>query len=198
MARVQAERIASYTRSDWEGDEVTAFYRCTGCSAPILTRSRTGDEGWRHAERQIYPKRPEIAQVVPAPIAQSIREAHRCHEAGAYIACVVMCRRVLEALCAHLLPKAGGTLATRIEHLHKAGHLDVRMLEWATALREDGNLAAHETEYAFNKHESRALLDFSESIIEQVLVTTSKFEAFKQQRAQRKARPEVAKAPDET
>ncbi len=196
-ASVDAQEIGSTIVDGWTGDTGDyVFLRCRKCDRPIVMKMDlkypdldTGPERGSRGTR-VYPAPPRVGRPgVPAQIDASINEAHVCFEAGAYLACAVMCRRTLETLTAHHLPKAKGTLAKRVETLHKDGVINDTLAAWAKALREDGNLAAHEPEAQLDAGDARPLLEFSEALVDFVFVLNARFKQFEERRAKRKAAP---------
>jgi hypothetical protein len=79
---------------------------------------------------------------LPANILATLEEAVACHAAGAFKACALMVRRVLEELCEDKGAK-GGNLKQRIEGLKTVAVIPDELLSAADELRILGNDAAH-------------------------------------------------------
>ena len=71
-----------------------------------------------------------------------------------------MCRRTLEGVCSHHLGKVRN-LSQSLKDLHSKQVIDDRLYEWATALRDDGNLAAHDISARISHEDAEDLVDFS-------------------------------------
>ena len=82
------------------------------------------------------------ATALPQAIANSLAEAVACHGAGAYRACALMVRRVLEELCADL-NATGRDLKSRLGNLGANVVVPLELLNAADELRILGNDAAH-------------------------------------------------------
>lgn len=82
------------------------------------------------------------ATSLPSKILSSLEEAVACHAAGAFKACALMVRRVLEELCEDKDAK-GANLKTRIEALKAVAVIPNELLVAADELRILGNDAAH-------------------------------------------------------
>jgi hypothetical protein len=91
-----------------------------------------------------YP--PEVidfdASNLPAAILASLEEAVTCHANGAYRACALMVRRVLEELCADR-GATGANLKARLQKLGGTVVVPTELLDAADELRLLGNDAAH-------------------------------------------------------
>lgn len=79
---------------------------------------------------------------LPKPILKTLEEAVLCHGAGAYRACALMVRRVLEELCEDR-KATGANLFERLKALKSSVILPDDLLEAANELRLLGNDAAH-------------------------------------------------------
>ncbi|WP_119256267.1 DUF4145 domain-containing protein [Shinella zoogloeoides] len=103
----------------------------------VASDSRTGN-------RACYP--PELidfdATALPDKILSSLQEAVACHAAGAFKACALMVRRVLEELCEDKAAN-GANLKARIAALKGVAVIPDELLAAADELRILGNDAAH-------------------------------------------------------
>ncbi len=182
-------------QSDDEGqmDYRVCFCQCPGCSYPMLAlQTQTwGDEEWDPPER-VWPAKKSIDWQVPGRIRESLEEAQTCLDSKAYVAAALMCRRTLEAFCKHHNAE-GKTLYQKIEHLYQAEKIDERLNSWAEALREDGNLAAHDPGAIFTRDNASDLVDFTRAFVDYAFVLTAKFDQFKARRA--KVKPKVPPLP---
>ena len=119
----------------------------------------------------------EANALIPDIVRVSLEDANKCHRAGVYTACAVMCGRALEGLGVHYGMEGKG-LHYQLRELLKRGLIDERLWKWADALRMSRNTAAHATGEKISKQDATDLLDFLNAICEYVFVLTPKFEAF--------------------
>ena len=190
-ARVNAEEVAEFIGFDHEiqFDVRYVFLKCPSCITPLLTfRWRPGEgEPWDSA-RRLYPPIRRLSFRVPTELRRSFQEALRCHESGHYLATALMCRRTLEGVCSHHLGKVRN-LSQSLKDLHSKQVIDDRLYEWATALRDDGNLAAHDISARISHEDAEDLVDFSEAILDYVFVLRDRFVEYKSRRAKRGVKP---------
>jgi hypothetical protein len=135
---------------------------------------------------RVYPpaERRELGLAVPENIQNAFKEAVLCFKAKAYTASAIMCRKTLEGLCdAHGAKK--GTLAKRLEKLQEEGIIESRLFEWAEALRNLGNEAAHEVDLQTSRQDCEDILEFTEALAQYVFTYRDKFEKFKQRRVEK-------------
>ncbi len=137
---------------------------CPGCQRPVLIRGR--------GEEVHPPPRPQPApEEVPEPIRRDFEEARLCFAAGAYRACAVMARRVVEAMAEDKLgkPHKRVSLSQRIDALCKKGVIRGRLKDSADVLRTVGNDAAHaDAERAVTKEDAQDVLELLSALLEQV------------------------------
>lgn len=114
---------------------------------------------------------------------QSYKEALRCEEAEAWLACVVMVGRTLEAISREHFPSDKAlTTFSGINRLHDEGIISDQLKTWADELRVLRNIGAHATPNQVSEADAREAVDFLKAILENVYDLTPKFEAFKQRR----------------
>lgn len=82
------------------------------------------------------------ATALPGRLLATLEEAIKCHAAGAYRACALMVRRLLEELCDDRKAE-GANLKARLRSLGSANLVPAELLEAADELRLLGNDAAH-------------------------------------------------------
>lgn len=153
--------------------------RCRACGDPLLVRQYDFDDG--PADRLWPPLRHRLWGLQP-PVQIAVDEAVRCLGAGAYVATAMMCRRALEALCRQYYPDIRN-LAWALTQLRSDGIIDAQLAEWASALRESGNLAAHESDADISEEDAEDLLDFTEAILGYVVVLREQFQLFRARRS---------------
>lgn len=158
--------------------------RCPDCDNPFLLQ-RHGIEDHRDWDygnaTTLYPRGRELDATVPKQVAASFNEASSCLTAEAYTACAIMCRRTLEALCAHH-GVGKGTLGENLTKLKKSGVIEQRLFDWADQLRIVGNEAAHDVASVVPKMDARDLLEFTRALVEYVFTFTEAFRKFKERR----------------
>ncbi len=115
--------------------------------------------------------------LLPDIVGDSLEEAEKCYNAGAYSACAVMCGRSLEGLCQHFETKSK-TIAGGIKELLEKKIIDDRLFQWSEALRHQRNLGAHASGEKITKEDARDILDFANAINEYVFVLSKKFDDF--------------------
>jgi hypothetical protein len=170
---------------------------CPKCRAPFLC-IRFGTDHVDHDEygvqewiqwgdpEVIYP-RTEVGMdpSIPKPLADSYLEACRDFSVQGYISSAMMCRRVLEGICAHFKAK-GRSLYEKLSDLKTQGILDSRLYEWSDeALRALGNEAAHDVKVTISKSDAKDVLEFTKAILEYLFMFAQAFAAFKKRREEK-------------
>jgi len=183
-AKVNAEEVAEYIGKDEviDFDNRYIFLKCVSCEKPIVTVQSRPDENeiW-DSPRRIYPPMRRIGFRVPAPLRKSFQEAVGCQESAHYLATALMCRRIIEGVCIHYLGSISN-LASGIQKLREKNIIDERLFDWASALRNDGNLAAHDLEAKISSEDAADLVDFTEAILDYVFVLHDRFMEYKKRR----------------
>ena len=96
--------------------DVFTFAACVRCDRPLLLRrgyhciednAIPQDETYR-----VYPSDETIPEEVPDTVARPYREARLAYKVKLYDACVVMCRKTLEAVCGRYEEGAGELIKT--------------------------------------------------------------------------------------
>lgn len=188
---VAARLVNTYSiREEEESPDETLeflFLKCPECGRPFLAERTNywvgGPHEWHYEQPTvIYPAERALDASVPKAIADSYDEAQRCFRAAAFTASAVMCRRTAEAICVHH-GKNKGVLAQRLKEMLADEIIERRMFEWAEALREVGNEAAHRVDIVVTKEDARDLLDFTRALIEYIFTFTESFKKFRERRA---------------
>jgi hypothetical protein len=97
-----------------------------------------------------------------------------------------MCRKTLEGICsAHGVQER--TLKGSIAKLREKGVIERSLFEWADALRDSGNEAAHDVAVTVSGQDVGDLVEFTHALIEYVFTFQERFEAFRQRRESRRA-----------
>ncbi len=155
------------------------------------------EDRWSDVIR-VYPKPPKSfsSRRIPRVVRQSLDEADRCLQVGAYTAACVMLGRALEALCRDIIKSKSKTkdpvdsskeitLSEGIEKLKDDKIIDDRLYEWSQQLRVFRNLAAHPEEADISREDAGDLQSFVVAIVEYVYDLADRYEEFKR-RSQRK------------
>jgi len=189
-AKVNAEEIAEYIGHEEkiDFDVRYVFLKCASCQEPILTAQWRPDKDqiW-DSPRRLYPPTRRVGFRVPAALRRSFREAVGCQESGHYLATALICRRIIEGICKHYLGSIPN-LAIGIQKLHEEKIIDERLFEWATALRNDGNLAAHDLDAKITSEDASDIVDFTEAILDYVFVLHDRFRQYVKRREDLKKR----------
>src|SRR5213593_4499986 len=143
---------------------------------------------------RLYPPFRRAKPKVPENLRRFFDEALRCLRSRSFLAALLMCRRTLEGVC-HEKGATSGTLDQRVKKLNEAKVIDDRLYAWADALREDGNLAAHDPRPDIGAEDARDVIGFTEAILDYVSVLHDQFERFKERRAKRVTKSGGRKAP---
>jgi len=190
-ARVNADFVACYEHF-CEQDETSYRYyfaKCPVCGEPFVAISGNwGDwddeRHWELPVRYLPRANQPVSRSFPKNIAVAYSEAVNCFKAKAYTATAIICRKTLEGICAeHNIKKPNLALALR--QMLDDGIIDVRLFEWADALRISGNEAAHGVEISFNREDIQDILDFTKALLEYVFTFRDKFEQFKERRSKK-------------
>jgi hypothetical protein len=187
-ARIDAEVLHSYVVSD-DSSLISFRYslaRCPQCSSPLLASQQEGIEEWE-APDLLYPSADSpLSDALPRTIRTAFEEARSCFRAKAYTATAIMCRKTLEGICrAHGIEER--TLKGAIAKLREKGVIERSLFEWADALRDSGNEAAHDVNVMVAAQDASDMVEFTHALIEYVFTFQERFEAFKQRRATRRA-----------
>ena len=181
-ARVDGKLLAEVPyQDDGEPPSRHVFLQCPACGGAILIDQSDYGGGWETFTR-LYPPQRQAHFRLPNNVRLSFDEALKCFQAKAYIAAVLMCRRTLESVCHHHVANMR-TLQHGIEELGRQKIIDGKLVEWADALRRDGNLAAHDPTSKVEQQDASDLVDFTQALLEYVFILEQKFQAFKERRA---------------
>lgn len=187
--RVDGKVIGSYEYHDVDQGPPTkiTLLECPRCQHPILVREEKLWFDWSKPET-IYPCEGDAVNPnLPEEIQTTIREARSCFlRAKAYAASAVMCRKALEGLCATHGIK-GSNLANALHKMKEQGFIEGSLFEWANELRLVGNEAAHDIAVQVSGEDARDLLEFTEAIVEYVIIFRDRFDRFKKRRVIRKS-----------
>ena len=184
-AKVNAKELKQTSADSENGCWQYTFLQCPSCDLPMLAEQE-GSLGHRamvwDPPRRVWPEPPNFSHIIPRNVRNSLIEAARCCECGAFTASVTMTGRALEGLVRHFTDQK--LLGPGILKLHEQEIIDKRLLAWANALRLDRNFAAHATGQTFSADDAEDLLAFATAICEYVFVIDHRFQKFQKRRIQ--------------
>jgi len=186
QAKVIGENRYSLQLDEEPFQQRFTLLQCPRCNAPLLVgqgivRLGDGDSAFSEPYRLFPSPARSLGPAVPETIRRTFSGAEKCHRAGVYEACVLMCRKVLEQIC--LVQNASGkNLAQMIDALKASGVIDKQLYEWADELRLAGNQAAHDVDANLDSTDAGDLLDFTEALAEYIFTLRKKFEEFQLRR----------------
>jgi hypothetical protein len=171
---VEAEIIFEYRYGIEHIDElqcegtIIKLAKCLNCEKPILLSEyfiEIEDNYFSQGGVQLYPdKEPNFVANAPKTIIKPYREAIKCFRASAYEACVIMCRKGIEAICYDKGETKGG-LINKLKNLRDKGFLEDTFYNWSNELREIGNLGAHSHDVEITIQDAKDTLEFFEALI---------------------------------
>jgi hypothetical protein len=136
----------SYTDELQNEGTAVVLSKCLNCESPILVEEQfqcIEDHTFTHSKVQLYPLTDnEALKNAPGIVTGPYKEASKCYRAQAYDACVIMCRKGIEAICLDK-GETKGNLAQRLKILKDKRILDETLYNWANELRLIGNDGAH-------------------------------------------------------
>lgn len=184
---VKAEFVADYKYTYLPDVESTVtFWKCPECNHPFVT-----DIDKIFGLMVLYPP-PDIQlnPELPNKLHFAYEEALSCYKAKAYTATAIMCRKILEGICAEQGVK-GKNLVKSLKELRDKGIIENRLYEWADVLRVSGNEAAHDAGITISSEDAWDILEFTNSLLEYIFVFRGRFEEFKKRRSARPSKQET-------
>lgn len=171
---VETGVIFSYTYDVMHTDELqnegTAILlsKCLNCERPILTEEHfqnIEEHSWSNNKIQLYPLIDNIAlKNAPEIVINPYKEATKCYRAQAYEACVIMCRKGIEAICEDK-GETKGNLAEKLRKLKEKKVLEDTLYNWTNELRLIGNDGAHSHNQIVTQQDAKDSLDFFDALI---------------------------------
>lgn len=192
-AKVDARVQCSYVAPNEFASLRISLAKCPVCNAPFLATEEEDPfvDEWGKPQRLYPPPEVNHAATFPKPIQLAYDEARASYGAGSYTAAAVMCRKALEAIC-HEHGVSERTLAASLKLLRERGVVEQRLYEWAEALRDAGNDAAHDVNVTVSREDASDLLDFTLALGEYLFTFRDRFEEFRKRRASREnGRPKL-------
>lgn len=141
---------------------------CLNCKRPILTEEdfrNIEEHSWVNAKTQLYPYTDNGAlKNAPEAVINPYKEAMKCYRAQAYDACVIMCRKGIEAICMDK-GEVKGNLADKLKKLRDKQLLENTLYYWANELRLIGNDGAHSHDQIVTQQDAKDSIDFFDALI---------------------------------
>lgn len=185
--KVTGKILGKHQEMRYEPPFRVVLLECPICKDAILAHQNLSlienDFEWSNTIRLWPDPEKHIARNIPALVRNSLKEAEKCYDCGAYNACAVMCGKVLESICSVQGIK-NKILAGGLKELLDKQVIDKRIYEWGETLRKHRNIGAHVTEESISKKDAEDLLDFVNAICDYIFVLTDKFTKFMKRKKQ--------------
>jgi hypothetical protein len=147
--------------------EEYSFACCEACTKPaVFYREDMGDGFDKDSCYRLYPPHDRhVGFYLPDVVRASYEEAVGCETCKAWIACVVMVGRALEAICREYDPTSK-TMFGALKAMLANGAISQEMYDRADELRAIRNYAAHATTENITREDAGESLDFLKAILE--------------------------------
>lgn len=160
--------------------------KCLNCGNPILREEEfqnVEDHFWNNSEIQLYPITDNMAlKNAPEIVTRPYQEATKCYRSQAYDACVIMCRKGIEAICMDK-GEVKGNLADKLKSLKNKGILEDTIYKWANELRLIGNDGAHSHDQIVTQEDAKDSIDFFDALITYLYHLISQYDKLKKRRS---------------
>lgn len=167
-----------------EGTEVI-LSKCLNCHGPILSEEQfqnIEEHSWINSKVQLYPVSDNLAlKNAPEIVINPYKEATKCYRAQAYDACVIMCRKGIEAICKDK-GEVKGNLAEKLKSLKDKSVLESTLYSWANELRLIGNDGAHSHDQIVTQQDAKDSLDFFDALITYLYHLVDQYDKLKARR----------------
>jgi len=194
-AKVDAAVLGEHNDNDFFATR-TYLLQCPSCNTALIAESHedfTDDKSVWSRPVRVYPRpKRALGADIPPIVKNSLEEAEKCMQSGAYLAATAMCGRSLEAICRHYKTK-DNYLGGGLKELRDKGVIDARLYQWGEELRDQRNNAAHATDVEIGARDANDVMTFTYAIVDYVFLLTLKFEQF-QKRKNDKANKKQATA----
>jgi len=127
--------VVAYTSS--EGDTVR-WLQCTIC----------GDGAVQRIDKNIYPGVAFGVKLegLPEEVELAYTEARNCMAVDAYVACELICRKILMCVAVEKGAKEGESFSSYLTYLSGKGFITDAMMGWVEIIKKNGNKATHKIE----------------------------------------------------
>ena len=193
-AKVDGEVLGEHNDNDLFATK-TFLLKCPSCDTAIVAESHENYVNektvWSRPVR-VHPRpKRALGTDIPPIVRNSIDEAEKCMQSGAYLAATAMCGRSLEAICRYYDTK-DSYLVGGLKELRDRGVIDSRLYQWSEELRDQRNNAAHATDTEIGAQDANDVMTFTYAIIDYVFLLAQKFEQFQQRKKERAEKKAVA------
>jgi len=188
---VDSELLYEYDRDEYRNDVlqgggvVVKLFRCPRCQAPFLIEIDYGydmDQSWENSNNQLFPSSDNKAiKNCPLIVIRPYIEAKKCYWAQSYDACVIMCRKGIEAICKDN-GESTGPLISQLRNMKDRGVLGGTLFDWADELRLIGNDGAHSHEQIVTKEYASDALIFFDALIMYLYHLADQYKRLKERR----------------
>lgn len=138
-----------------------ALILCPSCNLPNLFIGRF----W--SQQTPVPTAGRILSGLPHEIEKLYDEARSCTGAGAYTACILICRKLLMHVAVEQGAKAGGSFISYVEYLAVNGWIPPTARSWVDHIRLKSNEANHDI-ILMTRADAEELLLFVEALLSHV------------------------------
>lgn len=142
--------------------------KCLNCDRPILYQEdfhNIEEHCFSQNKIQLYPDVENVAlKKAPEIVINPYKEAFKCYRVQAYEACVIMCRKGIEAICKDK-GEDKGNLNAKLNKLRDRKILEETLFNWANELRVIGNDGAHSHDQIVTQQDAKDSLDFFDALI---------------------------------
>lgn len=183
--RIYKHEIESYDNENFHGNGVfNILSKCLKCKAAILSEIRYQyfEDHYTEEAIQLYPNSDNLAiKNCPKIVINPYHEAIKCYRAQAYDACVIMCRKGIEAIC---LDKGEekGNLRLKLKNLKEKKILEGTLFNWTNELRMIGNDGAHSHDQIITQQDAKDALDFFDALITYLYHLVNQYEQLVERR----------------
>ena len=120
--------------------------QCTACEDYLFVHTQRIQES-HPSEPNVVAQFPPVGiephAAIPPSIASDYREASLCLSAGAWNACVTMCRRAIQSCAKDQNANPKNDLFKQLKELNEKGIIPDSLYKVADAIRKKGNVGAH-------------------------------------------------------
>lgn len=176
----------AYTDELQNQGTVVILGKCLNCNRPFLSQEdfqNIEDHYFANNHFQLFPLTDNMAlKNAPEIVYRPYQEAQKCFRAQAYEACVIMCRKGIEAICAHKGEKKGA-LSDKLKNLKDNHILEETFYNWSNELRLIGNDGAHSHNKIIEKQDAKDAIDFFDALITYLFHLVDQYDKLKTRRS---------------
>lgn len=159
--------------------------KCLNCDKPFLLQEdfqNIEEYTWTNDKLLLFPSTDNIAlKNAPNIVITPYKEAQKCFRAQAYEACVIMCRKGIEAICTDK-GEINGNLESKLKKLKDKHILEETFYNWSNELRLIGNEGAHSHSKMIDKQDAKDAVDFFDALITYLYHLVDQYDKLKSRR----------------